>query len=255
MQPYTDAMTEQNSITEQNALNPAITAALARNPARVQRLTHDGQVLWIKRRETLRGLRRLQKGNPSTAFASERSALHRLAERDAPVPPILAEGANFFAIPDSGRPLSTLLTDGPPALPDQMAAFAAAGRALAGLHGMGLSHGRPSLKDICWDGTRITFIDLERYADHRNTPKGHAMDVIMFVFNGLAVGRGMTPEMQTAIAAYRASDSAGIWQLAQRWCRRMRWIDWVTKPAQWQKDGKANEFKAIPLTLATFSAP
>jgi len=217
----------------------------------VQKVAHRGQFVWVKRRETLSALRRLQKGNAATGFEAERRALHEWHRLHAPAPAILAEGDDFIALQDSGTPLSVLL--GQPG--DHLPAFQCAGRSLAALHTRQISHGRPSLKDICWDGTQITFIDLERYAVARNTPKGHAMDVVMFVFNGLAVGRGITPEMQGAIDSYRANDPGGIWHLAQEWCRGKRWIDWATKPIQWRGDGKAKEFKAIPVTLATFAAP
>ncbi|WP_226779170.1 hypothetical protein [Oceaniglobus trochenteri] len=242
--PYIPPMTPPD-------LNSAILAALAENPDRVQHIIHDGKTIWLKRRERLGPVRRLQKGDSARAFEAERAALHEWAALGAPAPRILAEGPEFFAMADSGRPLHTLMTDDAAHLP----AFRAAARALADLHRRGLSHGRPSLKDICWDGEKITFLDLERYAPRRNTPKGHAMDLVMFVFNGLTVGRGMTPEMAAAIETYRAEDPAHVWEAARAWCHRMRWIDWLTKPIQMRGPGKAKEFKAIPLTLATFAAP
>jgi len=226
--------------------------ALATNPGRVQSVCHQGRFVWVKRRETLSPLRRLQKGDPAAAFEAERRALYQWRDLRAPAPEILAEGPDFIALADSGTPLSTLLHQ---AHADRLTAFAAAGQALADLHTRHISHGRPSLRDICWDGGRITFLDLERYSVARNTPRGHAMDLVMFVFNGLAVGRGMTPELQTAIDAYRGHDVGGIWQRARAWCRGKRWIDWATKPIQLRGEGKSLEFKAIPLTLDVFSAP
>lgn len=238
-------------MTDDADLTQCLRRALADNPARVQRVDCAGQSIWIKRPESLSGLRRLQKGDASAAFEAERRALHHWHHKGAPAPAILAEGADFIALADCGTPLSALLG----AQPGHLAAFHSAGQALAALHGRQISHGRPSLKDICWDGARITFIDLERHDPARNSPKGQAMDVVMFVFNGLAVGRGMTSEMQTAIDSYRAADAGGIWSLAQAWCRDRRWIDWLTKPIQWRGAGKSQEFKAIPLTFEVFAAP
>ncbi|WP_099827173.1 phosphotransferase [Oceaniglobus indicus] len=235
-------------------LSAPIATALAGNPARVQRLEIAGQTIWIKRRESLSPLRRLQKGNAARAFEAERHALHHLAALDLPVPRILDEGPDHIALADSGTALDRILLDGIGSDAARLTIFAAAGRALADLHRHGISHGRPALKDICWDGTRITFLDFERYAEHRNTPKGHAMDVVMFVFNGFATGRGTTPEMARAIEAYRAHDPGGLWTLAQAWCARMGWIDTLTRPLQARPGTKAREFKAIPLTLAAFAA-
>ncbi len=229
-------------------------AALADSPKRVQRIEHRGEFVWIKRQEILGPIRRLQKGNPGAAFLAEKAALHDWHRMNAPAPRIIAEDADFFATSDSGTSLETLLRDESRSIADRLPPFRAAARALADLHARHLSHGRPSLKDICWDGCRITFLDLERYDVRHNSPSGHARDLVMFVLNGLAVGRGMTPEMDAAVATYRASDPSGIWALAQAWCRRMRWIDLLTRPIQMRGPGKAAEFKAIPLTLATFAA-
>ena len=249
-QTYNTVMKEHD-----NDLIRTISMALAQNPVRVQRVDHEGQVIWVKRPETLGLLLRLQKGNPTTAFEAERRALHEWSERGAPAPNILAEGPDFIALADTGRPLDQLLTDPTLLSADRAPIFDAAARALAQLHANHISHGRPSLKDICWNGHAITFLDLERYDAKRNTPKGHAMDVVMFVFNGLVVGCGMTPELDTAIKTYRAHDPGGIWDLARHWCHRMRWVDWVTKPIQMRRPGKAKEFKAIPVTLSTFAGP
>ncbi|WP_108484676.1 hypothetical protein [Oceaniglobus ichthyenteri] len=240
-------------MTDDDSLTQRIATALATNPQRVQRLDHAGQTIWIKRRETPGLLLRLQKGNPDAAFKAERHALHEWHRMRAPAPKILAEGTDFLALADSGRPLNALLSDPQITTADRIEAFHAAGRALAALHARQISHGRPSLKDICWDGQKITFLDLERYAARRNTPQGHAMDLVMFVFNALVVGRGMTPELNAAIQTYRANDPDNIWGLARAWCHKMRWIDWITKPVQLRRGGKAKEFKAIPLTLAVFA--
>ena len=229
--------------------------ALARDARRVLPVTCGDRTIWVKRLERLSPLRRLQKGSAAAVFEAERAALHALAGRGLPVPPILAEGPDFFALPDCGPSLDHLLrTPGATTETDRMAAFEAAGRALAGLHRAGVSHGRPSLRDICWQDGRITFLDFERHAAHRNTPEGHAEDVVIFVFNGIRVGQGMTPELRRAIDSYRAVDPGGIWQRAQGWCRRRRWVATLTGPLRWRKEGKSNEFKAIPETLAVFSA-
>jgi len=133
--------------------------------------------------------------------------------------------------------------------------FAQAGATLARLHGMGLSHGRPSLKDMCWNGAQITLIDVERYDPARNTPYGHAQDLLMFTFNAHAVARGHSPEIDAALAAYRDHAPPGIWDRAARLSARLRPLSWLTAPLRLRRAGKAREFKAIPLTLAAFRPP
>lgn len=225
---------------------------LESGPGRVSRLEVDGRTFWVKQRETLDLRRRLQKGDPSKGFERERAALHRLAAIGAPVPPVVAEGEDFFALPDCGQPLNQILQHGVGTDAERIEVFRAAGTALSDLHRRGISHGRPNLKDICWQDGTITFIDLERYSEDRNTPKGHMQDLIMFVFNAHAVAGGPTAEVDAAIAAYRAHDTAGIWAAAEGWCRKMRWVDWITKPVRWLHSSA--EFDAIPMTFRTFGA-
>ena len=172
--------------TRTDPLAARIGAALEASPARVIRLEHGDRTVWIKRKERLSAVRRLQKGDPARAFEAERRAYH-------------------------------------------------------------MSHGRPSPKDICWDGARVTFLDFERYDSKRNTPRGHAIDLILFVFSGLSIAQGPCPEMDAAIAAYRARDPGGIWDRARRICTRLGWVGWLTRPVLRRRAGKSSEIKAIPM--------
>jgi tRNA A-37 threonylcarbamoyl transferase component Bud32 len=225
--------------------------AISGAPRRVRRVQIGPTAYWVKQRETLPWRLRLQKGDPARAFEAERAALHVLAATDLPVTPIVAEGPDFFATADQGTTLDRMLRDdtGPEA--DRIAAFAAAGRGLAAFHAQGRSHGRPSIRDICWDGSRVTFIDLERYRPRRNHATGHAQDLIMFVLSAYTAAGDERAEIDAACAAYRDAAPGEIWPLAQRWCRRLRWIGVLTRPLQ-RHPGRHAEFRAIPLTLRRF---
>lgn len=224
----------------------------ARTSGRIERLEHQGQFVWVKREEKLSLRMRLQKGPGASAFERERAALHRLEDLGAAAPPILAEGPDFFVTPDSGVSLETMVRKDLGADGDRSAAFTEAARALAGLHALGLSHGHPRLKDICWKNGRITFIDFERFRDKLNTPAGHARDVATFVFSTIAEAGRPTPELDLARDAYRSAETGGIWDGARDLVHRLRFMDWLTWPLQHRRDGKSREFKAIPLTLRYF---
>ncbi|MCW9042368.1 MAG: hypothetical protein OQK05_03410 [Pseudopelagicola sp.] len=234
--------------------DPRLTQKAQACTARVSKLEHQGQFYWVKREEKLSLRLRLQKGASASAFERERAALHQLAKLRAPVPAIVAEGPDFFVIPDQGASLDAILRGRNNETPDLKArAFADTAKALADLHAQHLSHGRPSLKDICWQDGRVTFIDFENYNPARNTLQGCARDVVMFFFNGLAFAGRPVRELEIARDTYRAHDPGNVWQAAQTFARRMRWTNWLTKPIQMRPEGKAKEFKAIPLTLAWFA--
>ena len=219
-------------------------AAIAANGARVQRIEHAGRFYWVKHEEELTLRMRLQKGDPHRAFEAERNALHQLAEAGAPVPRVVAEGPDYFVTPDCGTPLQGLFGR------SAIHAFSAAAEGLAGFHAKGLSHGRPSVKDIAWDGQRVTFFDFERFAAKRNSFKGHVQDVVILLFSAFAETGRQTPETDALIDGYRSADPGGIWQGAERLCRRLSWVDPLTRPIQKMRRGR--EFRAIPLTLAAF---
>ncbi len=221
--------------------------ALRAHPARVQRIEVQGRGYWVKAQERLDLKLWLQKGGAARAFRAERSALATLADAGAPVARVVAEGETWFVTPDVGVSLDRLLrTDAP----DRVEAFCAAGRALAEFHRRGLSHGRPSIKDICWDGSTATFVDFERFATRRNTPAGHAQDVVILLFSALAQTGRHCAETDALARGYRTADPGGIWVRAQRLCRRLAFMDLLTRPIQLLP--KAREFRAIPLTLDVF---
>ena len=224
-----------------------IKAHLQEVPKRISSIKVNGEKIWIKRIERLGPVRRLQKGNPAHAFERERLALQTLGDLQMAAPRIIAQGPDWFAISDCGQSLLQIRAISSSPENQQLHIFAAAGRALADLHNAGLSHGRPNLKDICWDGESIRFLDFERFIPHRNTPKGHMQDVLMFVFNAHALARKTTPELVEAIKAYRATSSNDHWHSAQNWCRKWRWIIPLTNPIRWMSNSR--EFNAIPMTF------
>jgi tRNA A-37 threonylcarbamoyl transferase component Bud32 len=227
-------------------------AVLAESPARVKRIEVAGRFYWVKAEERLTLRMRIQKGSAQSAFAAERAALDILNEAGAPVPPVVAEGPGFFVTPDCGRPLRDLIRDRTLSPADRTLPFAEAATALARLHAKGLSHGRPAIKDICWDGRRVAFLDFERFAPARNRVRGHVEDLVILLFSTFVETGRPSPETEALARAYRAADPGGIWAGAERLCRRLRWLGPLTWPVRrWRG---APEFLAIPPTLDAFNA-
>lgn len=218
---------------------------------RVQRIEVEGQVFWIKRVEQL-GLRyRLQKGDPRKAFERERLAYREMNAVQAPVPQLVAEGPDFLVLPDCGQDLRKLLRfEEDAAKRAQMLLDASV--MLAEFHNLGFAHGRPSPKDMCQVDGQMLLLDFERYKHANNRPVGQARDLVVFAFNVAAHSPQMRGSLREAMAAYRKNVDAAIWPLAQRWCRWLRWTVWVTKPLQRRPEGRALEFKAIPVVMDLF---
>jgi hypothetical protein len=230
-------------------LLPSIEAALHEPYHRVRALDlSDGRRIWLKRAEVLTGRMRWQKGNAAAAFEREREGLRLLAGLGLPAAPILAEGSDWFATPDLGPTLRNLMwqPEG-----NTMAAFQAAGEGLARLHTACYRHGRPAIRDICWNGTAVHFIDLERFSPVKSDPRGLALDVLIFVHSLVADGfdapEGTAPPLQSAaIDAYR-SIAPGFWAQA---CHTSRWLRWLAPIGR--LNARSREWRAIGPTLALF---
>lgn len=197
---------------------------------RVERVVLDGRSGWLKRRETVDLKRRLLKGDPRRLFDAERCAYHTVELANLPFPRIIAEGPDHFVVADAGPSLRHIAqTEGTDSVSFRKAVEVAAAT-LARLHNAGVSHGRPALRDICWQNGRITFIDLEKYSAKRNRTKGHVWDVLVYFYNLAGEVGGVDETVLAARDAYRAEDRLGIWTLAERRIRRLRWLGLVLRP-------------------------
>lgn len=191
---------------------------------RVQRLTWGGRAFWLKRPEAPRkSLRwRLQKGDPLTAFGRERAGLAALGDLGAPVPRMVAAGPDYLVLEDGGPTLAALLAASVTAeeIAEAARAVAAAGRALGRLHARGLAHGRPYLRDLCWDGARITMIDFESFRP-RNGAGRQGRDAVLFLASLLAQPGGAA-QFAPALDAWRAEAPAAAYRAAGRWVAVLR---------------------------------
>ena len=228
-------------------LDGAIKAALAGPYHRIQALDlPDGRKIWLKRAERLSGRMRLQKGDGAKGFARERDGLHLLGGLGLPAAPILAEGPDWFVTPDLGPTLRHMMwhREG-----DLVPVFAAAGAALARLHLQFYRHGRPAIRDFCWNGAEIHFIDLERFSPVKSDPRGLALDLLIFAHS--LVGDGFDapnplPLQGAALTAYR-NLAPGFWAQAATTASWLRWL-----PPLARIKARSREWRAIGPTLALF---
>ena len=232
-------------------IDPELAAKITAGTGRVERIEHAGQIIWVKRPEVLSGKLRLYKGDPDQAFKAERKALIDMSNKGLPVAKLVAYGDDFIAVKDAGKPLKTLLRLKQHPKSVRITMIADAARALAQLHLAGVSHGRPNLKDILWQDGVVRFIDFERASPKRNTPKGHAEDVILFFFSAIAEIEGYHTEIDAAQKAYIAAGGAAFWGIAVKRMSKLGWAYWVSRLAV-PFLGKGRDFRAIKRTFNYF---
>lgn len=231
-------------------LDHQLKVALAAPPVRVRRIDlPDGRRFWLKRVERLTGILRVQKGDPYRAFVSEREGLRALAEAGLPVARIASEGPDWMLMADAGPILPEVVDDPLRSETERRAAFAQAGRALGLLHLAGLTHGRPAMRDICWDGFEARFIDLERFRQGASSKWRQAVDVLIFAQTAFRQWPEDARWLDVALDAYAKSAPAGVMD-------RVRQLAFVLSPIGWLTAGLARlrpqsrELRAVGLMLA-----
>jgi len=234
-------------------LESELARALSEPPRRVRALDlPDGRRFWLKRVERLSGLLRLQKGDPEKAFRTERAGLRALAAEGLPVAEVAAEGPGWMLMPDAGPVLPAVVADAGRTEAEKRAAFAQAGTALGRLHWAGLAHGRPAVRDICWDGREARFIDLERFRRARRGGLAQAADVVMFAQTAFTLWPEDARWLEAALAAYAVSappEAPGRVARLARWLAPLGWLAGLLLRLKPQ----SRELRAVSLTLARLS--
>ncbi|WP_374398178.1 serine/threonine protein phosphatase [Tabrizicola sp.] len=230
-------------------LDRALTEALAEPPQRVRAVVlPDGRRFWLKRVERLSGRLRLQKGDPGKAFAVEREGLRMLAAAGLPVAEVVAEGPGWMLMPDAGPVLSQIVADAGRNEAEKLRACAEAGRALARLHGAGVAHGRPAVRDVCWDGQVARFIDLERFRRASRAGFWQAADVVMFAQTAFTSWPEDARWLEAALGAYAVSAPEGAVVAVRRLAWGLAPVGWLAAGLSALRPG-SRELRAVGLTL------
>ncbi|WP_299355078.1 hypothetical protein [uncultured Shimia sp.] len=220
---------------------------------RIGQVEVDGRVGWRKEPETLSLSLRLRKGDPAKGFEREKATYIALQGKGLPIPELLDSGDGFFVIADAGTNLNRVrmhTIDTPEVF---HRALSDGATALARLHSAGYCHGRPALRDICWEDGCITFIDLDRTRPGTEDGRCYGLDILIFFFNTIAQTGGVGPEVLAAREAYRAADTTGNWQHAVARAKRLRPLAALLSPLS-KKFKKKREFRSIQPTIAFFTS-
>lgn len=187
-------------------LRGAVETALRAPYRRITRCqTLEGTRFWLKRVERSSPLLWAVKGRPKTAFDRDRRSHRFLWTSGAPVPAIVAEGADYIVIEDAGASLTGICKCASVTAEEKTRACRAAGQALARLHSAGLTHGRPAFRDMCWDGQQVRFIDFEYFVQARAGRFRKARDVGIALVSALSQGVNGPRYAHALLSAYRAT--------------------------------------------------
>ena len=132
-----------------------------------------------------------------------------------------------------------------------MGLFAAAGRSLGRLHRSGDSQGRPALRDMCWTGQEVIFLDMECFSPRHRGAWHRALDVMIFVHSALADGAD-DADVDVALAAYRCEAGDAGLRKAGALARRLRWLGPLSGWVQARKP-MARDIAAVRPTLRYLS--
>lgn len=235
----------QRAEIDRNLSQSLLLMARGLPPRRLTRIEFRGKPYFVKKPEQHASLRwRMQKGNPDTAFAREMGLLHDFAAKGAAVPQIVAAQSDCMIMADHGTPMQRFIIQGQA----DAELMQRTGKALAELHALGLAHGRPSLRDICWNGKELTFLDLEAGATVQATPRDQARDLFLLLHSVFLTDGAASSLAAPLLDAYRAQGDAAVWAATQSRARGLWWLELLTRPGAWLhhwRGKKRCEFAAI----------
>lgn len=234
-----------------STLTNIITEQIQLNDERVFDLKWQGSLYWIKQAEAsgstiwhwLSGVIAKLTDNPlftptvtkdgNIALTGEINRINQLRDAGAPVAEILASGENWFATADHGTTLQKLLKRSELSEKQLQYILEQAATALASLHNINAWHGRPALKDMLWDGGKITLIDFEENPITFLTPvQCMSRDLFLFMHSVVRFYDIDSPVVAAVWNTYCENSAAEISQATINLSKSMPWLFWLSKVSQ-----------------------
>ncbi|WP_192900611.1 RIO1 family regulatory kinase/ATPase [Rodentibacter pneumotropicus] len=197
---------------------------------RVYKFSYQGKEYLLKQPERLSGVWLLLKPYPKKSFKNELMTLLYLSKQGVPVPKVVYHGKDFFVLEDVGMSISQW-TDDPSCSEEQkFSILSDASQALIGLHKKGLVHGRPAIRDIIWNNSKVIFLDFESRSKSQNKDWLIVRDMLFF-FDSLCHKNTISDELIKEIALYYQThcDSRN-WEIMQNYLSKFRWVYYLLLP-------------------------
>jgi tRNA A-37 threonylcarbamoyl transferase component Bud32 len=240
----------QAYLKKSSALDEILALALLEPAVRLRPfLGPNGERLWLKRGCDLSARVLPRRRDASRAFFNELKALRVLGKAGLPVPEIVAEGIDHFVLADAGPTLAQVLRSSATPFAKRAAAFRAAGTAIGKLHTTGFAHGKPVIRDICWDGEAARFVDLGQFSGRKGVSLTQAMDMVVFTQSYINEIGAKGPYLDIAWDAYRAAAPASALPRLKRLAFWLLPVAALVAPLRWAMP-KAKGYTATRQTLA-----
>ncbi|MDX3775186.1 hypothetical protein QE250_13790 [Chromatiaceae bacterium AAb-1] len=222
------------------SLQQYVEQLLSRQKARSFSSIWQGQKIWIKQHEATgsRVLAWLTKAvstvsnnplyypvtEPRLPLKREAQRLQLLKEKGFRVPHVLLSSEEYLVMNDIGPSVKYWLTEAGISPLERQRILMAAAAALAGLHQQNRWHGRPALRDLCWDGKHIGFIDFEEDPhQYLSIDQCMARDVLIFVHGLYRYLPESDPAILMAISEYQRLAPGRVWHDALQTAAQM-WL-------------------------------
>ncbi len=184
--------------TREQDIKRAAEAAIREQPSsRVISFSLGEEKFWIKRKMG-NGRRAAVKYSVEKEFFYEIARM-TIAARNAKdfVAPIEVLTPTYMVTLDGGPTLKNWL-DSEKSEAEKEELLTGAGAALASLHAADIVHGRPALRDICWQKGKFTFLDWENRLYSKDLAEQKAIDFLLLL---QGIGRENYAEEKSRLAA------------------------------------------------------
>ncbi|TVL52386.1 serine/threonine protein phosphatase [Shewanella algae] len=216
---------------EQPKFNQYVLRVLEAHPGeRICSFEYEGKKYWLKQAETLQGAMRMLKPNPQLALEKEKQTLEHLASRSAPVPRIVQSDKGYFVVEDAGVTVKDWLALKSQDQQGMQQILNDSAAALAGLHSMGLAHGRPALRDISWQQGQVTFIDFEANQKGKDMLMQQIRDLLVYIHSLYRYMGPANEAIAQAIASYRQAGGEAIWHETRSFLVSWQWLYLLLRP-------------------------
>lgn len=169
-------MTEE----EKQALQKEAERQMEKHPGeRVFSFVWRGQTFWLKKKQSNDRVR-AAKYSVEKEFYYEVARISIAAQMTDCAPDMVLLQDSCFVLRNGGRTVQEWLMS---EVPEQEKRNIAreAGRTLCRLHQAGLYHGRPALRDMVWNGRRLTLLDWENRTYFRDLPHRQMTDAVLLL--------------------------------------------------------------------------